>query len=142
MKRIFEKNTIRDLIRTYSVMLKYMFSSLLSVLIDYGVFFFLNRYTANVFLLTYAGRFCSAMVNFTINRNVVFMEREQIILQLVKYLTLLWFSGTVSALMVSVIINIIDIEIIYARFLIEFMLFFLIFMCKKNLFLRRGRERT
>lgn len=89
-------NPIRDSINIYSVLIRYSLSSFVSVIIDYFVFFCLSLAQIPVVESTYISRLCAAGVNFSVNRKVVFKSRSAIVLQLLKYITLLLISGTIS----------------------------------------------
>lgn len=65
-------NPLRDSLKIYLTIFKYMCSSMLSVIIDYVIFFLLTAYTGNIFILTYSGRVCAAFINFILNKKVVF----------------------------------------------------------------------
>lgn len=123
---------LRDSLRIYAVILKYMCSSVLSVLIDYLVFFILSAYTGNVFVLTYMGRICSSLVNFTINRKVVFQVKGKIVIQALKYFLLVFLSGTVSAAAVTGVQSVIG-SLFISKILVETVIFFFNFYIQKNL---------
>ena len=89
-------NAVRDSIRIYSIILKYSFSSLFSALIDYIVFIIAGVCGAPIMLATYRARACSCLVNFTLNKNMVFKGEGNSLKQLVKYLILVVISGTIS----------------------------------------------
>ena len=78
-------NPLGDSLKIYKVIFKYLCSSGLSVVVDYAVFFTLTNYTNNVFLLTYSGRVCSSIINFIINKKVVFKTTGKVWYQGIKY---------------------------------------------------------
>ena len=94
-------NPVRDSIRIYSIILKYSFSSLFSALIDYIVFIIAGACGAPIMAATYIARACSCLINFTLNKNVVFKGQGNVVKQLVKYLILVVISGTLSGFAVS-----------------------------------------
>ena len=89
-------NPVRDSIRIYSIILKYSFSSLFSALIDYIIFIIAHACGAPIMIATYIARACSCLVNFTLNKNVVFKGQGNVGKQLAKYLVLVVISGTIS----------------------------------------------
>lgn len=89
-------NPIRDSIRIYSIIFKYSFSSLFSALIDYIVFIIAQACGAKIMAATYIARACSCLVNFTLNKKVVFKGNGNSLVQLAKYLVLVVISGTIS----------------------------------------------
>lgn len=94
---------LRDSIMIYKVILSFLFSSLLSVLIDFSIFSLSADAGADVWMATALGRAGSAFVNFSVNRNAVFKAGGSILRQLAGYMVLLAGSGTVSAVLVSVL---------------------------------------
>lgn len=93
-------NPLRDSVKIYSVIFKYSLSSMLSVVIDYLIFYLIWSNRPSVMLATYVARTCSALVNFGINRNVVFKYKGKIGSQFLKYIALVFASGTVSAILI------------------------------------------
>ena len=89
-------NPVRDSIRIYSIILKYSFSSLFSALIDYIVFIIAHACGAKIMVATYIARACSCLVNFTLNKKMVFKGEGNVAVQLAKYLVLVVISGTIS----------------------------------------------
>ena len=89
-------NPVRDSIRIYSIILKYSFSSLFSALIDYIIFIIAHACGAKIMAATYIARACSCLVNFTLNKKMVFKGEGKVAVQLAKYLVLVVISGTIS----------------------------------------------
>ena len=89
-------NPVRDSIRIYSIILKYSFSSLFSALIDYIVFIIAHSCGAKIMVATYIARACSCLVNFSLNKKMVFKGEGNTAVQLAKYLVLVVISGTIS----------------------------------------------
>ncbi|WP_177197430.1 bifunctional glycosyltransferase family 2/GtrA family protein [Pseudobutyrivibrio sp. OR37] len=89
-------NPVRDSIRIYSIIIKYSFASLFSALIDYIVFIIAGACGAPIMIATYIARACSCLINFTLNKNVVFKGKGNTGAQLAKYLVLVVVSGTIS----------------------------------------------
>ena len=94
-------NPVKDSIRIYSIILKYSFSSLFSALIDYIVFIIAHACGAKIMAATYIARACSCLINFTLNKKLVFKGEGNSIVQLAKYLLLVVISGTISGWAVS-----------------------------------------
>lgn len=133
-------NPLRDSLKIYLVIFKYTCSSMLSVVLDYVVFFLLTSYTYNVFILTYAGRVCASVVNFVMNKKVVFKAEGKNLIQVVKYFLLVILSGTISALSLSVFRVFID-NLLAAKVIVEVILFFFNFYIQKNVvFVKEGSK--
>ena len=113
-----------DSIKIYTVILKYSMSSLLSVIIDYGVWGMLTSFGVPIWEATYISRACAAGVNFGINRNIVFKNKSNIGHQLVKYLLLLIISGTISGACVTYCSNLFEVNGLIIKVVIEVVLYF------------------
>ena len=94
-------NPVRDSIRIYSIIIKYSFASLFSALIDYIVFIIAQACGAPIMAATYIARACSCLINFSLNKNVVFKGEGNTASQLIKYLALVVVSGTLSGFAVT-----------------------------------------
>lgn len=87
---------IRDSIRIYGVIIKYILSSLASTLVDISLFTFINFIFGKLempdelrFLVATAlARIVSSFVNFSINRKMVFKSKDNYGITIVKYYTL------------------------------------------------------
>lgn len=66
-------NPLRDAIRIYGVIFRFMLSSLLSFCVDYTLYYFFLRITQFAPALSYAtARVLSSLLNYTVNRRVIF----------------------------------------------------------------------
>lgn len=134
-------NPLRDSIRIYTVICKYMFASFLSVIIDNFVFCMISRANDNVFVMIYSGRAVAAIINFLINRKIVFKNtQEGLLRQIVRYILLLIISGTVSAMLVSWGEKILLINILVIKIFVDVMLFFINFYIQKNYVFEKAKQ--
>lgn len=124
-------NPLKDSLKIYSIILKYIFSSLLATLIDYSVFFGLSSFVENVFVLTYAGRGASIIVNFLVNKKVVFKSNGDNVWQAVKYIILVIISGTLSSIGVYLLTQC-GLALVWSKVIVESILFFFNFVCQKK----------
>lgn len=131
-------NPLKDSLRIYGIIFKYICSSGLAVLVDYAVFLLLSGFTNNCYLLVYSGRACSAIINFTVNQKVVFKNSGNIKLQAVKCIILLLFSGTLSAIMLSWLAGIYQWNLLGAKIVVETVLFFINFYVQKRFIFTKG----
>ena len=85
---------VRDSLRVYGLILKYVANSLVSSLVDLLVFYLLGQFLFTggdrmaVLLCTVGARVVSALVNFGINKRYVFESRTGIAHALVRYICL------------------------------------------------------
>lgn len=66
---------VRDSIRVYGLILKYLFSSCAAAVIDASVFYVLRRWLFDTFPAAFIARAVSSLVNFLINARFVFGDR-------------------------------------------------------------------
>lgn len=116
---------LRDSWRIYSIIIKYSFSSIISVIVDYTIFFLLTSQSIGVAFSTYLARFGSCMFNFILNKNIVFRLKGHFVATLFKYLGLILFSGTISAIFVGGLYKCLGFPIIIAKVLVEIALYFM-----------------
>lgn len=131
IETIYEENNkeshfrpILDSVKIYFVIIKYSLSSIVSVVIDYIVFAGLMSVGVSILSGIYLSRICSSLVNFLINRNVVFKYRGNIIIQFLKYAGLVFLSGTVSGLAIKHISEYLGIAVLVCKIIVETILFF------------------
>lgn len=101
---------LRDSLRIYRVFLRFLLSSLSSALLDYLVFFLTHLLLETavpelsewwtIAVSTAVARLCSSVVNFCLNRSLVFESRGGIGKTVLRYYTLAIPQMSVSALLV------------------------------------------
>ena len=131
----------RDSVKIYTVILKYMFSSIGAAIIDLAVFTLLNLLLPKnmeewirIFTATAAARIISSAVNYTVNRRGVFKSRNKVRSSLIKYYILCvcqaaisygmvylitFFTGTTQSLLQTIYKMIIDIALFFLCFAIQ-----------------------
>ncbi len=133
-------NPLADSLKIYSIILKYVCSSMLSTIIDYIVFLGLSGFVENIFILTYAGRGASTIINFLVNKKVVFKSNGDSIWQAVKYIILVIISGTLSSVGVYFLTQC-GLALVLSKVIAETTLFFFNFVCQKNLVFRTKKTK-
>lgn len=132
-------SVFRDSIRIYKVILSYSVASLVSMVVDFVVFAVANGYGAGVGGATALARICSSMINFLLNRNVVFKTRENMKRQLVQYILLVFFSGSLSALLISILTKFLPLNIIVIKAVVETCLFFFNYIVQRKYIFAKKR---
>lgn len=125
-------NPITDSFKIYKVILKYSMSSMISAVVDNLVFILLMPYISNIWALTFSGRAVSMLVNFTLNKNMVFKKKGSTGQSFVKYVGLVIFSGCMSAFLLSIVSGIIGKTSVLAKIIIEVILYFFNFYVQKK----------
>jgi putative flippase GtrA len=87
---------VRDSLRIYYVLLRYLVSSLISAVVDNLLFVVAFAATSSLLSAQVVGRIGGASVNFWLNRSRVFLSRQPRARTLARYLTLVMASGAIS----------------------------------------------
>lgn len=136
---------IRDSIRIYGIIIKYIFSSLASFLVDTVIFTVINMLLAHFeipdgvreFIAVASARVISSFVNFTINRKVVFKSKDGFGSTIVRYYILavcqMLASFGLLYLLATVIFRL-DGSILETliKFVVDTFLFFISFRIQQN----------
>lgn len=134
-------NPLKDSIRIYSLIIKYCMSSLLSVLIDYSAFWLLSGLGVELFVTVYVARICSTIVNFGVNRNIVFKYKGNLAVQLLKYLSLVFISGTLSGIGIRFAETYFHMPLMVAKVIVELILFFFNYYIQRTfIFAKKGSK--
>lgn len=119
--------------------LLYLLSSGTATVVDYVIFTIVMYAADNVFLATAAGRAVSMLLNFTLNRKMVFHSEGTVWKQLLKYCTLVLISGTVSAFTVDALNKWLPIPTVIIKAIVESCLF-VVNYCVQRLLIFRSRQ--
>lgn len=134
-------NPVTDSLKIYKSIILYSMSSLCAVLMDYATFTLFVNAGVNLFTCTYIGRFLSSFINFIMNRRVVFKAKDQALLRFIKYICLVIFSGTISAVLISLISCHISVHPLFIKMPIECILFFVNFYIQNNFIFNKKDDR-
>lgn len=131
IKTIYENNNesshfnpLLDSIKIYVVLLKYTLSSMLSTIIDYVVFILSFNQGFSVLPATYLARSVAGLVNYKINKTVVFKYKENNLKPFFSYILLVIFSGAISALAIEYLHVLFGINVPVLKVIVEMLLFF------------------
>lgn len=128
-----------DSLRIYFVFFRYCLVSLLSFILDIGLFvIFLQATDGNILLSTYSARSLSGSFNFFANRSAVFRagQPKKLIYQTIGYVTLAIFIATLSGLGVSSLASITTIHTAAIKVMVDIILFITSFLAQRYLIFR------
>ncbi len=129
-------NTIKDSYRVYKEIFKFSLSGIISFLIDYCLFSIFLLTINNVIISNVIARIISATVNYSINRNLVFKNKNSIYSSLIKYIVLALFIivlNTTILKLLSIFIN-----PFIAKVLTEIILFFISYLVQSKIIFKRS----
>ncbi len=115
-------NPFLDSMKIYFLLLRFSFSSLLAASIDFVIFSVAYMLRQDILEALVLARLVAGGVNFFVNKNLVFHDREKGVLPLVKYFILFITLGLLSFLSIRSLASI-GINVLAAKILAESILF-------------------
>ena len=131
-------DTVRDSIRIYREILKFSASSLVSFLVDYGLFCLLSALTETVALSNVLARIVSGTVNYTLNRKLVFDSRAKVARSLAQYAALACGILALNTLLLWLLATVLGFNRYAAKVLVELLLFLVSYFVQKRWIFRKG----
>jgi len=125
-------NPLIDSMKIYFVFFRFMFSSFTAALIDFLVFMLVYSITKNILSSLIGSRIIASLVNFFINRRLVFHRRQGFGFSLIKYYILVCFIAILSYLLISLLHTKMGISIPLSKIMAETTLFFVSFSLQRN----------
>lgn len=130
-------NPIRDSMRIYFVLLRFMLASLLTAGVDYTVFFLIYQGTHGLELSQAGARLLSMVFNYTIVRRSVFASGRLVRQTFPKYALLVAVFGGLSYGMIQLFRELLPINVIGAKMLSEMILFLANFALQRDFIFTR-----
>ncbi len=134
-------NPIKDSIKIYGVIFKFLFSSAASSLIDIGVFSLLGLLlvgrvsdSVRIFVATLVARVISSIFNYSFNRNAVFESKGNVKNSIVRYYILCAIQLCVSYGLVYLITDVLSLNpilTIIAKIVVDTVLFLISFQIQR-----------
>ena len=134
-------NPIKDSIKIYGVIFKFLFSSFASSLIDLAIFTIIEALllgrvdnSLRIFTATVGARVISSLFNYTFNRKAVFKSSESIKGSIVKYYILCVLQLCVSYMLVYAVTSILSlgsVMTVVAKAIIDTILFVISFQIQR-----------
>lgn len=142
--------TLKDSYRIYKEILKFSLSSFIGFLVDYAMYAVLlvlagmaGMYSgAGLILANVGARFVSAMVNYTINRKLVFKSNAPAASSAVRYFLLAAALLVCNTLILTMLVGGLGVNRFAAKILVELFLFFVSWFVQKRVVFRDRRKQT
>lgn len=140
---------IRDSIKIYGVILKFLFGSIASSLIDLGVFALLNAIpmgvepSVQILIATVGARLLSSLFNYTFNRKAVFCSNSRVRSSLIRYYILCVLQLAVSYGLVYLITSILPVGkvlTVVAKAVVDTILFLISFQIQRRWVFKNRRD--
>jgi putative flippase GtrA len=133
-------NPLFDSLKIYFVLLRFVFSSVLSSLIDLAIYSACILGGSSIMLSLAVARAISSFLNFLMNKKYVFLKKSEFLTCLVKYYLLVLFIFAMSYLMVSSMNEYLGLNAILAKVLTETILFVISFLVQRSLVFAKDEE--
>ena len=125
-------NPVRDAIKIYMVIFKYLFSSIASFVIDYALYWLCLGTFGFSALVSYAlARIVSSQVNYNLNKHTVFGGRGGKS-SMVKYYALCVMQGLLGAGLVQVLPSVIPLSAAIIKIPVDLVLFMLSYFIQRD----------
>ena len=128
---------IKNLIIKYQTFLKYISISLLSFLIDISFFHLFNLILGSIIIATILARVISSLINFLLNKRVVFQNKKKHYTIIIKYFSLVILQMFISAFLVKGLSIIIPYSPTLIKVPVEFMIFIVNYLVQKFLIFKK-----
>ncbi|PYG88783.1 glycosyltransferase involved in cell wall biosynthesis [Ruminiclostridium sufflavum DSM 19573] len=140
IKTIYENNNksshfhpVRDSVKIYLPILSFCFSSAACGIIDFICLFIFNRITKNLLISVIAARAVSSLVNYILNKNLVFNAKKQLHRKaLIKYYCLVAAILICNYLMLDFFTDTMSLSLFISKILTEAILFFVSYFTQKK----------
>ncbi|MBR1555103.1 MAG: bifunctional glycosyltransferase family 2/GtrA family protein [Oscillospiraceae bacterium] len=130
-------HAVRDSFRIYKEILKFSASSFISFLIDYGLFCLFSALTGKMMLSNVIARIFSSIVNYTLNKKLVFCSQEKTAESAVKYFLLAGVILLCNTLILKGF-SLIGLNAYLAKILTEIILFVCSYLIQHKFIFRKG----
>jgi len=94
-------NPVLDSMRIYFVLFRYVIVSLLTALVDNAMFAAVFLVRPDIMAAMIGGRLVACLFNFCMNRTTVFYSRNPLGSSMIRYLGLVFFSGTIGYFLID-----------------------------------------
>ncbi len=139
-------NPLTDSLKIYKVFIKYLLSSLASSLVDVAIFTLLlmlfgTKSLLAITLSTFGARFASSLINYSLNKNLVFKSQTKDVF--IKYITLVILQFLASSLFVYILTSILSaIHTTYIKIIVDGFLFIVSYTIQQKLIFRSTDNET
>ena len=117
---------------------KFVSSSLICAIIDYLLYLIIVLFTNNVVLSNYSARFVSSIVNYNINKNVVFENKNNKTRYIIEYFILALFIIIVNTTILKYLVDA-GMNKYFTKIIIEGILFIFSYLIQKNIIFKKDK---
>lgn len=139
-------DTVKDSCRVYKEIVKFSAASLISFLVDYGVFSFLTFWTSDlenvqsILISNIGARIVSGCVNYIINRKLVFQSKVHVVRSAAQYAVLAGVILTGNTIVLSLLADYLEINRYAAKLITELSFFLISWLAQRKIIFRDGKS--
>lgn len=131
---------MKQLFKKYETFIKYIIVAIISFLIDITLFTIFNMLTQKIVLSTVLARVISSFINYLLNKDKVFANRDKSLKTIFKYYLLVIIQMLVSAFGVKKLYKMININPTIIKIPVEFIIFICNYLIQKVFIFGRGYD--
>lgn len=129
---------VHDSIIIYGLILKYILSSLFSFIVDYGVFVLMNiSFPQQLMGSVFVARAISSLVNFLINRNLVFRQKGAATNAFFGYYILVVIIMVTNYGLIKLLSGNLNLSVYWAKLIADTILYFVAFRIQRDFIFRK-----
>lgn len=133
-------NPLIDSMKIYYVIFRFMVASLITTIVDSGVFILSYSYIANIFVTTYLARFFALWLNYYLNQGMTFHSPQKISRTFPKYILLVIAMGFMSSVLTVYFVQVKYLNVVAAKILAEMLLYLANFTIQRDFIFGRREE--
>jgi glycosyltransferase involved in cell wall biosynthesis len=124
-------NPLSDSMKIYFLFFRFIAISVLSAVIDYGIFILGFLFSGHILLPAIGARIISGLINFKLNQSIAFKNKKQVIKKFIRYFILAVCLACVSGL-ITIGLKRYGITVYFGKILAEGILFLASFTIQKT----------
>lgn len=130
-------NALKDSIIIYKEFIKFSLSSIISFILDYLLYTILYLLSNKLIFSNILARIISSTTNYTINKKVVFKNKQKPSKTIIKYLLLSISILLINTLILSILVNKLNLNAILAKVITEVLLFVFSYKVQQQLIFKK-----
>jgi glycosyltransferase involved in cell wall biosynthesis len=135
-------NVLRDSMKIYFVLFRFMLASLMTAAVDYIVFMIAFSIGSNIFFSLYLARAVALAVNYTAVKNLVFFSDQKHRVVFPRYVCLVIVNGLIAYAMIRYLVASFALKVVVAKIISELIIYFANFAIQRDfIFSSRTKKR-
>ena len=120
-------------------MFKYIISSVASFFVDYGLYSLIVFLSNNIVIANVSARVVSSTFNYTLNKNMVFEDKEKVSKSLFKYYLLAALILLLNTGLLTLAVHVFKFDKYISKLVIEILLFTISYTVQKKIIFKKKK---